>query len=305
MPEQPTFDLPAAERFMAGHARLLDRRRFRLAVAPSEEVAHDALRALDAYRNSDGGYGWGLEPDLRAGESQPVGGLHAFEVFDEAAAAGVRSERAVQLCDFLATASLDDGGVPFAVPIGDPTACAPFWVEADPGVSSLQITAAVVGPAARTARNDPAVAEHPWFARAVASCLATMRERAGGFGAYELMFSLAVLDALIAADGPWADDARTILDEVGASIPSDGPMPVEGGAADEVIHPIELSPLPGASRTCFADGVIERDLARLAAEQDDDGGWPVGFGSFSPMAALEWRGYTTVKVVRTLTAPTP
>lgn len=30
------------------------------------------LAALAAYRNPDGGYGWGLEPDLRAQESQPA-----------------------------------------------------------------------------------------------------------------------------------------------------------------------------------------------------------------------------------------
>ena len=33
----------------------------------------DALDTLEGYRNDDGGYGWGLEPDLRAPESQPAG----------------------------------------------------------------------------------------------------------------------------------------------------------------------------------------------------------------------------------------
>lgn len=41
-----------------------------------------ALAALSAYRNPDGGYGWGLEADLRARESQPGAALHAFEVFE-------------------------------------------------------------------------------------------------------------------------------------------------------------------------------------------------------------------------------
>ena len=45
--------------------------------------------------------------------------------------------------DWLDGVSLPDGGLPFALPIPDPAACAPFWVSADPGVSSLQITAAV------------------------------------------------------------------------------------------------------------------------------------------------------------------
>src|SRR4051794_9665980 len=67
------IDLTAAANFMATHARLLDRRRF-------EGDRGGALAALDGYRNGDGGYGWGLEPDLRAHESQPGSAHHAFEV---------------------------------------------------------------------------------------------------------------------------------------------------------------------------------------------------------------------------------
>ena len=45
------------------------------------------LAALDGHRNPDGGYGWGLEADLRSPESQPGAALHAFEVFEEIAPA--------------------------------------------------------------------------------------------------------------------------------------------------------------------------------------------------------------------------
>ena len=44
------------------------------------------LAAVDGYRNPDGGYGWGLEPDLRATESQPGGRLPRLR--------GVRGRRA-------------------------------------------------------------------------------------------------------------------------------------------------------------------------------------------------------------------
>jgi hypothetical protein len=36
------------------------------------DATDGALAALDAYRNADGGFGWGLEPDVRAPGSQPV-----------------------------------------------------------------------------------------------------------------------------------------------------------------------------------------------------------------------------------------
>ena len=76
------IDVPAATAFLATHARLLDRRRF--ALLTGRGGAEAVLAALEGYRNDDGGYGWGLEPDLRSPESQPAGGLHALEVFAEA-----------------------------------------------------------------------------------------------------------------------------------------------------------------------------------------------------------------------------
>jgi hypothetical protein len=59
-----SVNLSAAASFMATHARLLDRRRFEL--LGGETNADAVLAAVDGYRNPDGGYGWGLEPDLRA-----------------------------------------------------------------------------------------------------------------------------------------------------------------------------------------------------------------------------------------------
>ena len=61
-----------------------------------------ALAALDGYRNPDGGYGWGLEGDLRSPESQPAAALHAFEVFAETG----RAPQAATLCHWLDTGEL-------------------------------------------------------------------------------------------------------------------------------------------------------------------------------------------------------
>ncbi|MCP9972793.1 hypothetical protein LUX57_53370 [Actinomadura madurae] len=66
---------------MATHARPLDRRRFELLTGEGDRDA--LLAAVNAYRNPDGGYGHGLEPDLRSRTSQPGPALHAFEVFEE------------------------------------------------------------------------------------------------------------------------------------------------------------------------------------------------------------------------------
>src|SRR5690606_16920125 len=71
--------LNRARAFMTSHARILDRHRFEVVTTDSEADRQAIIHGLNAYRNLDGGYGWGLEPDLRAPESQPGGALHAFE----------------------------------------------------------------------------------------------------------------------------------------------------------------------------------------------------------------------------------
>src|SRR3954453_23685090 len=162
MMRRMSIDLNAAADFMATHARVLDQRRFELRTGAPDPAG--ALAALDGYRNPDRGYGWGLEPDLRAPESQPGAALHAFEVLEEAAPA--TSPHAAALCDWLGSITLADGGLPFAAPLGMTAGSAPWWTAADPSVSSLQITAIVAACAHRVAAHDPAVADHPWLQRA-------------------------------------------------------------------------------------------------------------------------------------------
>jgi hypothetical protein len=286
-----TIDLSAARGFMATHARVLDRRRFELLLGDGDPDA--VLAAVDGYRNADGGYGWGLEPDLRAPESQPGGALHAFEAFADAAPA--RSPHAVALCDWLESVTLPDGGLPFALPVADASGLAPFWASADPSVSSLQITAYVAGTAHRA--GDPDVAAHPWLARATDYCLGAIGELGDDPFALVVLASLGFLDEV----HDTSPEAAALIDLLGAVIPESGRLAVSGGKADESVGPLDLSPYPDRpSRRLFGAGTVDAELERLAGGQRDDGGWTVDFTSYSPQAELEWRGYATVRAVAIL-----
>lgn len=281
---------------MAGHARVLDRRRFDLLVGNGEpaQLRTSVLEAVDAYRNPDGGYGWGLEPDLRASGSQPAAALHAFEAMADAAPA--TTPHAVGLCDWLESVTHADGGLPFALPVDDPTACAPFWADADPGTSSLQITAAVAAQAHRVARHDPAVARHPWLATVTRYCLDAIRALDAAPFAYVLSFALQFVDA--AADS--TDEVLGVLDHLGQFVPRDGAVPV-AGVEGETLHLLDFAAEPGRPvRTLLSEEAVTADLDRLADLQQPDGGWVVDYHSFSPAAGLEWRGYATVGAVATL-----
>jgi hypothetical protein len=290
------INIDAATRFMAQHARLLDRRRFDLLCGTGDAVS--MLGALEGYRNPDGGYGWGIEPDLRSPESQPAGALHAFEVFAEAGP--TTSPSAAELCDWLEYASLDDGGLAFARPVSDPAGCAPFWAGADGETSSLHITAAVGSMAYRVAAHDPDVAEHPWLASATSYCLAEIDRISETPHAIALMYILHLLDAMVDSN---PDLESTLRRVVADHLPSNGSMHVAGGLEDERLNPLDFSPNPGRPLRALIDqDAIARDLDRWAAGQHEDGGWSVDFTSYSPVAALEWRGYVTVRAVTLLRA---
>jgi hypothetical protein len=283
----------AASDFMAAHARLLDRRRFDVVLrdAPPD----GALAALAAYRNPDGGYSWGLEPDLRDTRSQPGPALHAFEVFADIAP--VTSPRAVELCDWLGSVALPDGGVPFALPVASAAGCAPFWAEADPTVSSLQITAIVTSNAHHVAAHDEAVAAHPWLRRATDYCLSAIDAAGDDLFAIELAFAVQFLDAV----HDQRPEAAALLARLGEQIPASGLVPVSGGKEGETMRALDFAPAPDRPvRRLFPQETIDAELDRLVDEQQDDGGWFVDYASYSPAAELEWRGYITVRALSIL-----
>jgi hypothetical protein len=289
------IDLDRATAFMATNARLVDRRRLAHALGPRSPEA--LLSALDAYRNVDGGYGSGLEPDLRSTTSQPAGALHAFEVLAEAAP--VTTPCSVELCDWLQRISGADGGMPFALAISDPAGCAPFWLDADSATSSLHITAAVTSLALKVARHDATVASHAWLHAATNFCFERLRTGPPPEHALEIKFAMHFLDA--ATDShPEASDHLVRLRQ---SIPPDGRQHVAGGLDDEFMTALDFAPEPDRpARALFAGGAIDADLARLAAGQGDDGGWPSEWASYSPIAIEEWRGYLTVRAITLLLA---
>jgi hypothetical protein len=221
--------------------------------------------------------------------------MHAFEVFEDIAPA--TTSHAAELCDWLAGVTLPDGGLPFARPVTDAAGCAPFWAQADPSISTLQSTAFVAGTALRVATHDPTVAAHPWLQTATRYCLDAIAAVKTAPHAIELCFAVQFLDAVYDTH----PNAAELLDRLGRFIPDNGRVHVAGGAEDEWMRPLDFAPTPDRpARTLFTPEVVDAELCRLADQQQDDGGWRVDFASYSPAAALDWRGYMTVRAVSIL-----
>ena len=291
-----SVDLSAAADFLAGSARVLDRRRFDLLFGGGDPAA--VLAAVDGYRNPDGGYGWGLEPDLRSRTSQPGGALHAFEVFADVAP--VTTARAAELCDWLASvtparrraavraAGARSGRVRAVLGVGGRHAsprCRSPRSSRPPRTGWPPATRR--WPSTRGWPGRPSTAWRPcgawapsrtrWCSRSPPSCSTPRPRHPGG--------------------------RRRRRRAPRRTCPADGLLHVAGGADDEFMRPLDFAPFPGGpARSLFAPGVVEAELERLAAGQQPDGGWRVDFASYSPAATLEWRGHRTVQALVLLRA---
>jgi len=253
------------------------------------------LAALAGYRNADGGYGWGLDPDLRSPESQPAAAHHAFEVFEEIKPA--TNTHAVALCDWLESISLEDGGLPFALPLRLTAGSGPWWQGPDEDRSSLQITSITAAAAHRVATHDPAVAAHPWLERATTYCMREIAALDSTPFAYVLAFSIQLLDTV----HDTRPEAPQLLHKLGEHVPSSGHVAVTGGTEGETLTPLHLAPYPDRpARALINPDVVAADLERLAAGQRDGGGWTVDHLQISPAGVLDWRGYSTGRAIKIL-----
>ncbi len=279
--------LARARDFILRNARLLERQRFAVEFegAPAAGVA----RALSAYRNADGGFGHALEPDKRDPESQPVDVQFALETLDAAGAFDAEIARAA--CDWLATVTTVEGGVPFALPSVNAYPHAPWWAAPADPPANLNPTAAILGVLLKH-RID-----HPWIARASAFCWDAIG-RIDRTEFHELMPVLAFLE-----HAPDRARAGKAMADVLARIAAPCAVELDPAAGGYVHMPLEWAPTPGSPcRKLFCDATMATHLAALAAKQQADGGWPISWDTLGPGVTAEWRGIVTLNALRTLKA---
>src|SRR5580700_2069610 len=223
-----TPDVNAAAAFIAGHARVLDRRRFQRLF---EDGAAGPVRdAVAAYRNDDGGFGHGLEPDCRAPGSQPAAAEMALRIMDEADAWD--DALVLSACDWLTAVAPAEGGAAFveATLAGWPHA--PWWVPEEGHPASLIATGMISG--TLHARG----VSHPWLDGATE----VMWNRIGKLtepGAYEMFGVLGFLQHV-----PDRDRAREVFGRVGPLILEQNLVALDPEAPGEVHGVLDFAPEP-------------------------------------------------------------
>jgi hypothetical protein len=266
-----------AEDFIWKNARLLDRRRFAFHFGGG--TRDEVIQALRAYQNSDGGFGNALEPDLRTPASQPVPAQHALEILGEV---GMDEMIARAICDWLERVTTAEGGVPFVLPSARAFPHAPWWEPADEPPASLNPTAALAG---LLLKHN---VHHHWVGHAVEYCWRSIAQLQSD----DMHLLGCVLTFLRYA--PDQERAGRILEDLGRAMLANGQI-ASPDAPGYVRKPIDWAPDPQHPlRRVIPEAAISADLARLEADQQEDGGWPIAWPPPSEAAVLEWRGWVTI-----------
>jgi hypothetical protein len=268
------------------NGRLLERKRFGYLF--KDGAREPVLAALKAYQNPDGGFGNALEPDKRCTNSQPVDQEVAFSVLDEI---GFDPAVTQQVCQFLASVSTEEGGVPFVLPSVASAPRAPWWNTTDNPPASINPTGSVLGYLYKHRM------QHSWMARATDFCWRKV----------DAMHAVEPHDLLCAfrflAYVPDRARATQQYQRLGDELLQSGFVSTDFDSNSYSFRPLDWAPTPDSlCRPLFGDEMIAANLDALTARQQQDGGWSIMWPPVSPACELEYRGMMTINALKTLVA---
>jgi hypothetical protein len=278
----------AARDFILRQGRLLERRLFATCFEGAPAVG--VIDALRGYRNEDGGFGHGLEPDKRCPASLPIDVEVALQAL--AAAGTVDHALVVSACDYLAkvaTGVSRGGAVPLAFPVIEAYPRAEHWTDwtYEP---ALNPTAGLVG-LLRQLR-----VAHAWVDEAAAWCWEQLAGAELPADAHAMREVLVFLE-----HAPERDRAEAIAGNVRDQLATASWFRLDPDEPGYGLSPLSIAPAADSRwRVLFSEDVLDAHLDRLQRNQQPDGGWPISWEPPGDAALLEWRGAVTLDALRTL-----
>ncbi|MDO7905899.1 prenyltransferase/squalene oxidase repeat-containing protein [Paenibacillus sp. JX-17] len=276
--------------FIYRHARLLDRLRYEYHF--EGRSANDVIAALRAYQNEDGGFGHGLEPDIRAPFSQPVTTEFAFGIMDEIQRLDEDMLRAAGR--YLGSIAAEDGGFPRALDSLNTYPHAPWWEVTASGSGSLNPTGTILGLLYKW-EDSHSLMKEPWFESA-ASFVWSRLPHTDRNDYHDLINAITFL-----VHAPERPETAAMLDMIDGWLEQPGVIETDPNKEGYAHKVLDWAPHPDsyASKYISAE-LLEQHLAWLTATQLEDGGWPISWEAPSIAAELEWRGSLTVSRLLTL-----
>jgi hypothetical protein len=254
--------------------RVLERRLFARLFEDGD--AEGVVAGVLSYRNADGGFGHGLEPDKLAPQSQPLDVQIALQVLTDAGAKA--REIGEDACGFLEPLADERGLVPPVLPSVADYPRADHWGDGTfpPGINP---TAAIAG-----YLNGLGV-EHPWLTQATETCLETLEKETLG-EAHEIAAAAVFVEQV--------PEARPLASRLAEALPQAQWFLADPAAEGYGVPPTKFP------REWFDDELYDAHLDKLESQQQDDGGWPVAWEPPGPGSLAAWRAILTIEALKTL-----
>ncbi len=280
-----------ARDFILTNARMIERRLFQFHF--ENDGPQGVSHAVYAYRNSDGGFGHGMEPDTASPESQPLFSIMALETLDEI---GCLTKEII-LDDFMPyfeSITTEKGGIPWMLRPKSNYPCEEHFKTVKEW-AALSTTAPLLGilekhkidiPWMKKAEQfvwsefDRIQDKHVFCYLCVPRWLTFLTNTRSKEKANKRINSL---KKWILADGVICKD------------PSD-----DGWGLYEKPHSLNYANTPKSIlSSIFSENTIESDLQALIKKQKEDGRWDTWYG-ISEGTKLEWAGIQTLSTLKTL-----
>lgn len=281
----------SARDFILANARMIERRLFDFHFNGGS--ANGVFHAVYAYRNNDGGFGHGMEPDTASPESQPLFSIMALETLDEV---GYLNAELI-LKDFMPyfeSITTEKGGIPWMLrpkseyPCGGHFKTVKEW-------AALSTTAPLLGILEKYAIDIP------WMKKAAQFVWAEM-ERIQEKHVFchlcvprQLQFLQHTKEKQKAAKAMSNLKNWIVADGVLCKDPSNAGWGLYGKP-----HSLSYAPHPDhILNPIFSKETIESDIEALINKQKNDGRWDTWYG-ISEGTKLEWAGIQTLWTLKIL-----
>ena len=276
--------------FLLTNARMIERRLFHYHFHGGSNAG--VYHVIYAYRNEDGGFGHGMEPDTASPESQPLFSIMALEALDEV---GCLSGSVLQK-DFMPyfEGITTNGGIPWMLRPTSEYPCADHFKTVDER-AALSTTAPLLG------LLEKHRVDIPWMKKAEQFVWSEF-ERIGDKHVFCFLCVPRWLTFLQYTKS--REKAETQLNKLRNWILQDGVIckepDDEGWGLYGKPNSLTYAPHPGSFfYDLFNREVIESDLDTLIGKQKEDGRWDTWYGLSEGMK-LEWAGIQTLWTLKVL-----
>lgn len=280
-----------ARGFILTNARMIERRlfEFHFVNGNKEGVFH----AVYAYRNSDGGFGHGMEPDTASPESQPLFSIMALEILDEI---GYLNADLIHrdFMPYFQSVTTEKGGIPWMLRPKSDYPCAEHFKTVKDW-AALSTTAPLLG------ILEKYNIDIPWMKKAekfIWQEIERIKDK-HVFCHFCVPRRLQFLQYTKSRD-----KAEKALNDLKEWILEEGVLCKDktdvGWGLYGKPHSLYYASSPESIfNSIFSKEIINSDLYELINRQEDDGRWGTWYGLSEGMK-LEWAGIQTLWTLKTL-----